>query len=191
MEYNLADNNTAIGFTSLRFNTTGADNTALGYAAGITNTIGNNNTLIGHQADVASNNLTNATAIGNGAIVNASNTIQLGNASITDVKTSGRLKSNGIISNIVAKTSAYTVLISDEIIVGDATSSAFTITLPTAVGVTGQTYTIKRINTVGNNVTVGTTSSQTIDGLTTYVLDAQFQYVKVVSNGSNWFVIGK
>jgi hypothetical protein len=38
---------------------------------------------------VASGNLSNATAIGSLAIVQASNTIQLGNAAITDVKTSG------------------------------------------------------------------------------------------------------
>jgi len=40
---------------------------------------------------VASNNLTNSTAIGNGASVTASNTVQLGNTSVTNVKTSGTL----------------------------------------------------------------------------------------------------
>ena len=38
------------------------------------------------DADVGSDNLTNATAIGNGAIVNASNTIRLGNASVTVIE---------------------------------------------------------------------------------------------------------
>ena len=47
------------------------------------------NTFIGTAANVGSNNLTNATAIGYGAIVNTSNTIQLGNSLITDVITSG------------------------------------------------------------------------------------------------------
>ena len=182
--------NVGIGNNALVGNISGNNNTSLGNNALKTNTTGSNNTAIGYNADVALNNLTNATAVGGSAIVTASNTIQLGNTDVTDVKTSGRLKSNGIISNLVAKTSAYTVLTSDEIITADATSSPFTITLPTAVGKTGQTYTIKRINSGSNNVTVGTTSSQTIDGSTTYTLNAQYKYVKVVSNGANWIIVG-
>jgi hypothetical protein len=45
---------------------------------------------------VLTNNLSNATAIGNGAIVAASNTIQLGNTSVTDVKTSGTITAAGL-----------------------------------------------------------------------------------------------
>jgi hypothetical protein len=95
LEYNVAWNNTAVGHTSLRFTTTGGDNTALGFDAGLTNTTGNNNTFLGHQSDAASNNLTNATAIGKGAIVAASNTIQLGNNAVTNVKTSGAITAAG------------------------------------------------------------------------------------------------
>ena len=54
---------------------------------------GANNTAIGYAADVASNNLSNATAIGNGAVVDASNKIQLGNASVTLVNTSSAITS--------------------------------------------------------------------------------------------------
>ena len=82
------------------------------------------------------------------------------------------------------------MLTSDEIILANATSASITITLPKAVGLTGQTYTIKRINSGGNDVTVGTTSSQTIDGITTYALSAQYKYVKVASDGAHWIIIG-
>jgi len=44
---------------------------------------------------VGSSDLTNATAIGSGAEVNASNTIQLGNSSVTGVYTNGTYYSNG------------------------------------------------------------------------------------------------
>ena len=83
--------NTAMGTAAQRDNTTGDGNTGFGYHALLTNTTGSNNTAIGNSADVASASLTNATAIGNGAIVSASNTIQLGNTSVTNVKTSGAL----------------------------------------------------------------------------------------------------
>ena len=80
--------NTGNGFAALSYNTTGSYNTANGVAALQTNTTGNYNTAIGYQADVAGNNQTNSTAVGYGAIVNASNKIQLGNASVTAVNTS-------------------------------------------------------------------------------------------------------
>ena len=43
---------------------------------------------------------------------------------------------------------------------------------------------------MANAVTVGTTSSQTIDGAATYALSAQYKYVKVVSDGSHWIIVG-
>ena len=110
--------------------------------------------------------------------------------STNQVAVNGTLSSKGTINAITAKTSAYTALVSDEIITGDATSAAFTITLPTAVGKVGQTYTIKRINAGANAVTVGTTSSQNIDGAATYALSMQYKYVKVVSDGSHWIIVG-
>ncbi|MEI8099157.1 MAG: hypothetical protein WCG74_09990, partial [Sediminibacterium sp.] len=86
----LGSNNTAIGVSSL-FSNTGSGNTSIGYNSGLTNTSGSDNTTIGKNSDVSVNNLINATAIGSGAIVTASNTIQLGNSSVTNVKTSGTL----------------------------------------------------------------------------------------------------
>jgi hypothetical protein len=88
--------NTAMGNNALR-NTNASENTAIGNAAGIVNTTGTNNTAIGGYADFGANNLTNATAIGNQAIVTASNTIQLGNTSVTNVKTSGTLTAGGLV----------------------------------------------------------------------------------------------
>jgi hypothetical protein len=88
--------NTAVGSNALKENTTGNGNTGYGRQALIANTTGSYNTAIGHQADVASNNLTNATAIGNGASVSTSNTIQLGNTSVTNVKTSGTITAKDV-----------------------------------------------------------------------------------------------
>lgn len=92
---------------------------------------------------------------------------------------------------VTTKTAAYTATAADSVILADATSAATTITLPTAVGVTGKTYTVKRVNTNGNAVTVGTTSGQTIDGATTYVLASPQASVEVVSDGANWRAVGR
>ena len=83
--------NTAMGTMALRENTSGSGNTGYGQQALFTNSTGSNNTAIGNQADVASNNLSNTTAIGYDAKVSTSNTIQLGNTSVTNVNTSGAM----------------------------------------------------------------------------------------------------
>ena len=60
--------------------------------------------------------------------------------------------------------------------------------LPTAVGITGKEYVIKNIGT--STVTVTTNASETIDAAATYAL-TQWEYVRVVSNGTNWIITGK
>jgi hypothetical protein len=96
LRYNTSgSNNTAVGVSALETNTSGFNNTTLGIQALRSNTTGSYNVAIGSNADVASGNLTNATAIGGGAIVTASNTIQLGNSSVTDVKTNGAVTAAG------------------------------------------------------------------------------------------------
>lgn len=108
----LGMNNSGLGFNALLSNTTGVSNTAVGADSSINNTTGLNNTslgafsfrnntngvdntVIGTFADVATGGLYNATAIGVRAVVNSSNTIQLGDANITDVKTAGKVTASG------------------------------------------------------------------------------------------------
>jgi len=88
-------NNTGIGYNVLGANTTGGFNTGIGYNAGNIITTGSNNTFLGNNANAGANNLSNATAIGNGALVTSDNTIQLGNTSVTNVKTSGSISAGG------------------------------------------------------------------------------------------------
>lgn len=96
LQKNTGSRNTAIGLNAMDQNTTGANNTAVGYVALNANTTGELNTAIGYGADVSLGTLTNATAIGNNAVVANSNTIQLGNTAITNVKTSGTLTAGDV-----------------------------------------------------------------------------------------------
>jgi hypothetical protein len=68
-------------------------------------------------------------------------------------------------------------------------AGVITATLPTAVGISGQAIIIKKIDSGAGSVTIATTSAQTMDGLSTYQLTNQYQYVEVVSDGSNWVII--
>ena len=82
-------------------NTTGNHNTALGYQAGYnTNTDSNLNTLVGYKADTVSGTfISNATAIGANATVTTSNTIQLGDNTITLVQTSGTVSASAFVGD--------------------------------------------------------------------------------------------
>ena len=84
----------------------------------------------------------------------------------------------------IAVTTTYTVLTTDYIV--DCTTGTFTVTLPTAVGITGQPFIIKNSGT--GIITVDGNGSETIDGeldLKLYNPDA----ITIVSTGSNWIIV--
>jgi hypothetical protein len=93
---------------------------------------------------------------------------------------------------IVARTTVndtiYTTVASDEIIEYIALTAPRTVTLLTAVGRAGQKFTIK--DGVGaaaaQNITIATTSAQTIDGASTKVISSNYGSINVYSNGANW-----
>ena len=98
---NRGSNNTAIGHQSLYSYTVDfydySNTAAFGVQSGFNNRT-NNNTFLGALTDVDYNinsSITNATAVGYQAKVTASNTIQLGNGSITQVITSGTVRASG------------------------------------------------------------------------------------------------
>lgn len=88
-----------------------------------------------------------------------------------------------------AQTNTYAIQTTDCVVVCDTTTNAFSATLPTAVGVTGKIYVIKRISAGTNRLTVATTSAQTIDGITTAILDGQWNSITVCSDGANWYIL--
>ncbi|MEW6097212.1 MAG: hypothetical protein AB1567_11940 [bacterium] len=99
---------------------------------------------------------------------------------------------NGSIATAYAlKTANYTVSGSDSIITGDATSASFTITLPTAVGITGRKYSFIRIDNSPNTITLDGNGTETINGVETKVLSAQWARCEIISDGSNWIIIGE
>lgn len=103
---------------------------------------------------------------------------------INKLQVSGSAKAKGLTLGYVAVTATYSILTTDYTI--ECTSGTFTVTLPTAIGVTGQLYNIKNSGT--GSITLATTSSQTIDGATIATL-LSLNSITVQSNGSNWIVL--
>lgn len=90
--------------------------------------------------------------------------------------------------SVVTKTAAYTATDDDKIILCDASSGAFTITLRTAVNISGKDYTVKKIDSSANTVTIDGSGSETIDDGETAILTDQYESLTIVSNNVEWFV---
>ncbi len=177
--------NTATGNGALKNNTTANSNTAFGEYALENNITGANNTALGYYAFNSGTTFSNSTALGYKAQITASNTIQLGNANVTDVKTSGTISANGYTTSFSSKNANYTLTASDDIV---AVTGITTITLPAAVGISGRKYTIKNMDGAAT-VSVIAMGAETIDGTPTRLLTLQYQYITVISNGANWLVV--
>ena len=77
----------------------------------------------------------------------------------------------------------------DRVVFMDATSGALTLALPSASGTFE--FVIKKIDSSVNTITINADPGDLIDGSATYVLNTQYQYVRITTDeGTNWFVIG-
>ncbi|MEO6316284.1 MAG: tail fiber domain-containing protein [Chitinophagaceae bacterium] len=84
-------------------------------------------------------------------------------------------------------TTSNGITATDNMLVFTGTAAA-TLTLPDATLCIGRAYWIKNTSSNVSLLTVATTSSQTIDGLASWLLDEFNESVRVVSNGANWNV---
>lgn len=140
------------------------------------------NVLQGNGVAVSKSTLVSSTATN--AITNSNTAIVTGDPVTTIAgKAQGQINA---LTAYVAKTTTYTAAATDNFI--DCTSGTFTVTLPTAVGITGKAFIIK--NSGAGTITVATTSSQTIDGVTTKTLNTIYGGLEVRSDGANWKVTG-
>lgn len=86
-----------------------------------------------------------------------------------------------------AFSSATTAAISDNTLVFTGVSAA-TLTLPDATTCSGRVYWVKSTSTNASTLTIATTASQTIDGLSSWTLAQTNKVLSLVSNGTNWLI---
>lgn len=90
---------------------------------------------------------------------------------------------------VSSKTSAYTALVTDDVLLVDATSGAFTVTLPTVATSTGKILKLKKIDSSVNAITIDGNGAETIDGAATIALVEQYESLSLVCNGTAWFIL--
>lgn len=76
----------------------------------------------------------------------------------------------------------------DQYVQVSGTSDVATITLPDATTVAGLEFVVQ-VNDITGDVTIDTDGGN-INGAPSVVLTAQYDFVRVISNGTNYFVIG-
>ena len=97
---------------------------------------------------------------------------------------------NGIASYAFNSVSGdHTLDVTDSLALVDASSTSVIITLPTAVGIQGRRYDIKKIDSSSNTVVVQPNGSETIDGCNPMTISKQYTNMTIVSDGSNWWII--
>ena len=88
---------------------------------------------------------------------------------------------------VTIQSSTYSILTTDNVVLCDGN---FTVTLPTAVGVTGKQYIIKKTDSsLANIITVATTGGQAIDGHVNVKLYTLGESYTLTSDGSNWQIL--
>jgi hypothetical protein len=115
-------------------------------------------------------------------------TLQAGNSQTDDAPVTN--PSPALATALTTKTSAYTLIATDSVLLADATSAAFQVTLPSPSGISGRQYTIKKIDASGNAVTIASAAGN-IDGAATKVLSAQWSYLSLISSGSDWVIVSQ
>jgi hypothetical protein len=86
------------------------------------------------------------------------------------------------------KTAAYTATTTDYLIVADATTAGFTVTLPSASSVTGQQFIVKKKDSTTNVVTIATAAGS-IDNAVSPTITTQNTSVTLQSDGTQYWRI--
>ena len=147
-----------------------------GYLTGIT---GEN---LGDLSDVTITSVTNNQVLqydsGSSAWINA--TISTGGGSVPNLTS---ISSSQTTDYTISSTTGI-----EEIYIIDP-GAAINVNLPAAATAgSGYKYNIKNISGT-YSLTIDPNSTETIDGVSTYSLNVQYQSVTIVSDGSNWFII--
>lgn len=88
-------------------------------------------------------------------------------------------------------TATDTALQSDDTIIGNTTGGAFTLNLPTAVGIKSKRYLIKKLFGAANQLTIDPFGAETIDTIATVNLTGSTgAFIEIESDGVNWIRIG-
>jgi len=84
----------------------------------------------------------------------------------------------------------YTIENTYDLVLFDCSTGNITATLPAVATNNGKMFMLKKIDSTGNQVKIVTPGTEVIDGEDEVILSLQWQYVTIVSDGVDWFIVG-
>lgn len=94
--------------------------------------------------------------------------------------------------SVTTQAADYTIVATDNVIVGNpAAGTSIRLTLPTAAGVTGKLYRVKRLapEGVGTGVQVAAPAGQPIDTTQMLYSLAAYEAISLISDGTRWLIV--
>jgi hypothetical protein len=162
----------------------GQNNVALGMNAGNNISSGSNNIAIGYNTPLRFAEGNNQINIGNTIFRDSSGRIGLG---VSEPNSS--VQFGGSVSYAIQNTNSSISLDDQQFLLCDASASSIDVYLPLAAGHSGRTYTIKKTDSSANVVSLHTGASEMIDGSSTVSINTRNQYLTIITDGSNWFIV--
>jgi hypothetical protein len=90
--------------------------------------------------------------------------------------------------NIVSKATTYAAVAGD-MVLATSTGGGFTVTLPASSANTNRSIRVKKVSSDANNVTIGRTGGDLIDGQTSQIISFQYTDIELISDGAgNWWI---
>jgi hypothetical protein len=81
------------------------------------------------------------------------------------------------------------VLENDYILLADATTGNIVLDLPPAATNSGALVTVKKLDSSVNTVTVEGNGAETVEGVANKVLTAQYETLRIMCDGTSWWII--
>ncbi len=134
-------------------------------------------------------NLTSLTAIGSKIVSFYSDN---GITEKAYIDKDGTARIRGLKTQITTISDNYTVTTADYTVLADASSSALTVTLPSANQSSNSVFVIKKIDSSSNAVTIAASSGDAIEGASNINLTSQYNYRTLQSDGNTtWYIISQ
>ena len=91
--------------------------------------------------------------------------------------------------NIRTIVASDAIVLTDDVILADASAGALTATLPNPALTTGRIFTVKKIDATVNTVTISPFAAETIDGMASVSTSSPNESIDFLSDGTDWWVI--
>ncbi len=109
-----------------------------------------------------------------------------GQATNTNISDTAAIDYHKLKMTPVAKTANYTLTGTDDLVLCATAAGSLTLSLPAAASHSGRVYTIIKTDSSVNPLIIDPNGSETINGSTTLTYTKQYDFIQIVSDGTNW-----